>query len=140
MYIKCTIAYYYIFKLWSCMIVSNNNVYCLFQLSLRLLDRGLNYRTQLLHSYFKKQKSESSTHLKINYNNQIPLVAGVHWKDVSKSSLHKWEGVYILYIFPWWSQKNQSLICEVEDCRDTQYHILSANISDFYDVGYLWII
>ncbi|XP_039517178.1 uncharacterized protein LOC120471430 [Pimephales promelas] len=64
------------------------------ELSLRLLDRGLNYRTQLLHSYFKKEKSESSTHLKINYNNQIPLVAGVHWKDVSKTSLQKWEGSF----------------------------------------------
>ncbi|KTF95225.1 hypothetical protein cypCar_00022356, partial [Cyprinus carpio] len=64
------------------------------ELSLRLLDRGLNYRTQLLHSYFKKHKSESSTHLKINYNNQMPLVAGLHWKDVStKTSLQKWEGV-----------------------------------------------
>lgn len=76
------------------MIMSHNNVYCFFQLSLRLLDRGLNYRTQLLHSYFKKHKSESSTHLKINYNNQMPLVAGLHWKDVStKTSLQKWEGV-----------------------------------------------
>ncbi|XP_043117620.1 uncharacterized protein LOC122360826 [Puntigrus tetrazona] len=65
------------------------------ELSLRLLDRGLSYRTQLLHSYFKKQKSESSTHLKINYNNQMPLVAGVHWKDVStKTSLQKWEGSF----------------------------------------------
>lgn len=76
------------------MIMYHNNVYCLFQLSLRLLDRGLSYRTQLLHSYFKKQRTESSTHLKINYNNQMPLVAGVHWKDVStKTSLQKWEGV-----------------------------------------------
>ncbi|XP_073705892.1 uncharacterized protein [Garra rufa] len=65
------------------------------ELSLRLLDRGLNYRTQLLHSYFKKQKSESSTHLKINYNNQMPLVAGIHWKDVStKTSLQKWEASF----------------------------------------------
>uniref|UniRef100_A0A9J7Z687 Si:dkeyp-106c3.1 n=1 Tax=Cyprinus carpio carpio TaxID=630221 RepID=A0A9J7Z687_CYPCA len=65
------------------------------ELSLRLLDRGLNYRTQLLHSYFKKHKSESSTHLKINYNNQMPLVAGLHWKDVStKTSLQKWEGSF----------------------------------------------
>ncbi|XP_016386351.1 uncharacterized protein LOC107722497 [Sinocyclocheilus rhinocerous] len=65
------------------------------ELSLRLLDRGLNYRTQLLHSYFKKHKSESSTHLKINYNNQMPLVAGIHWKDVStKTSLQKWEGSF----------------------------------------------
>ncbi|KAF4116813.1 hypothetical protein G5714_001366 [Onychostoma macrolepis] len=65
------------------------------ELSLRLLDRGLSYRTQLLHSYFKKQRSESSTHLKINYNNQMPLVAGVHWKDVStKTSLQKWEGSF----------------------------------------------
>ncbi|XP_073779106.1 uncharacterized protein si:dkeyp-106c3.1 isoform X4 [Danio rerio] len=65
------------------------------ELSLRLLDRGQNYRTQLLHNNFKTQKSESSTHLKINYNNQMPLIAGVHWKDVStKTSLQKWEGSF----------------------------------------------
>ncbi|XP_056320730.1 uncharacterized protein LOC130234526 [Danio aesculapii] len=65
------------------------------ELSLRLLDRGQSYRTQLLHNNFKTQKSESSTHLKINYNNQMPLIAGVHWKDVStKTSLQKWEGSF----------------------------------------------
>ncbi|TRY85495.1 hypothetical protein DNTS_015852 [Danionella cerebrum] len=65
------------------------------ELSLRLPDKGLNYRSQLLHSYFKTSKSESSTHLKINYNNQMPLILGVHWKDVStKTSLRKWEGSF----------------------------------------------
>ncbi|XP_057190895.1 apolipophorins-like isoform X2 [Triplophysa rosa] len=65
------------------------------ELSLRLLDRGLNFRTQLLHSHFKRPKSESSTHLKINYNNQMPLVAGLHWKNLSaKASLQNWEGSF----------------------------------------------
>ncbi|XP_056598472.1 uncharacterized protein LOC130417172 [Triplophysa dalaica] len=75
------------------------------ELSLRLLDRGLNFRTQLLHSHFKRPKSESSTHLKINYNNQMPLVAGLHWKNLSaKVSLQNWEGSFNmdtpwLYVF-----------------------------------------
>ncbi|XP_065125287.1 uncharacterized protein [Paramisgurnus dabryanus] len=65
------------------------------ELSLRLLDKGLNFRTQLLHSHFKRPKSESSTHLKINYNNQMPLVAGLHWKNMSaKASLQNWEGSF----------------------------------------------
>lgn len=53
----------------------------------------MNYRTQLLHSHLTQQGSERSTHLKINYNNLMPLVAGLHWKNPPKDALHKiWEG------------------------------------------------
>ncbi|XP_072544439.1 uncharacterized protein [Salminus brasiliensis] len=65
------------------------------EFSLRIPEKGLNYRTQLLHSHLKRRKSESSSHLKVNYNDQIPLVAGLHWKDMSaKASLRKWEGSF----------------------------------------------
>ncbi|XP_037400850.1 uncharacterized protein LOC108437497 isoform X3 [Pygocentrus nattereri] len=65
------------------------------EFSLRVPEKGLNYRTQLLHSHLRRRKSESSTHLKVNYNDQIPLVAGLHWKDMSaKSFLRKWEGSF----------------------------------------------
>ncbi|XP_049338919.1 uncharacterized protein LOC103023384 isoform X1 [Astyanax mexicanus] len=65
------------------------------EFSLRVPEKGLNYRTQLLHSHMKRRKSESSTHLKVNYNDQIPLVAGLHWKDMSaKASLRKWDGSF----------------------------------------------
>ncbi|XP_076828214.1 apolipophorins [Brachyhypopomus gauderio] len=65
------------------------------EFSLRIPEQKLNYKTQLLHSHQKRRKSESSTHLKVNYNDQIPLVAGLHWKDMSaKASLRKWEGSF----------------------------------------------
>ncbi|KAK1786722.1 hypothetical protein P4O66_017119, partial [Electrophorus voltai] len=65
------------------------------EFSLRIPEQRLNYRIQLLHSHQKRRKSESSTHLKVNYNDQIPLVAGLHWKDMStKASLRKWEGSF----------------------------------------------
>ncbi|XP_066536340.1 uncharacterized protein [Hoplias malabaricus] len=71
------------------------------EFSLRIPEKGLNYRTQLLHSHQKRRKSESSTHLKVNYNDQIPLVAGLHWKDMSaKTSLRKWEGSFSMDT-PW---------------------------------------
>ncbi|XP_047657702.1 uncharacterized protein LOC113644112 isoform X2 [Tachysurus fulvidraco] len=63
------------------------------EFNLRIPDKGLNCRTQFLYSRQKRRQSEMSTHLKVNYNDQIPLVAGLHWKDMSaKSSLRKWEG------------------------------------------------
>ncbi|XP_030016481.1 uncharacterized protein LOC115437394 [Sphaeramia orbicularis] len=69
----------------------NHTSYTL-EFSLQVPEKNLNYRTQLMHSHLKQQGSESSTHLKINYNDLMPLVAGVHWK----SSPHnvpqkKWE-------------------------------------------------
>lgn len=56
-------------------------------------EKNLNYRTQLLHSHVREVWSESSTHLKIHYNNVMPLVAGLHWKRPPKNAPQKqWEG------------------------------------------------
>lgn len=64
-----------------------------FQFSLQVPEKNLNYRTQLLHSHLRQLGSESSTHLKINYNNLMPLVAGLHWKSPPKDTQQKkWEG------------------------------------------------
>lgn len=64
-----------------------------FQFNLQAPEKNLNYRTQLLHSHLRQPGSESSTHLKVNYNDLMPLVAGVHWKSPGKHSLQKkWEG------------------------------------------------
>ncbi|XP_029970977.1 uncharacterized protein LOC115405520 [Salarias fasciatus] len=39
--------------------------------------------------------SESSTHLKINYNDLMPLVAGLHWKSPPRHAMpKKWEGSF----------------------------------------------
>lgn len=63
------------------------------QFSLQVPEKNLNYRTQLLHSHLRQLGSESSTHLKINYNNLMPLVAGLHWRSPSADALpKKWEG------------------------------------------------
>ncbi|KAK1879652.1 hypothetical protein KUDE01_027769, partial [Dissostichus eleginoides] len=70
----------------------NHTSYTL-EFSLQVPEKNLNYRTQLMHSHLKQLGSESSTHLKIHYNNLMPLVAGLHWKSPPKgSSLRKWEG------------------------------------------------
>ncbi|TNN69892.1 hypothetical protein EYF80_019960 [Liparis tanakae] len=61
--------------------------------TLEVPENNLNYRTQLLHSHLRQLGSESSTHLKINYNNLMPLVAGLHWKSPPEDTLpKKWEG------------------------------------------------
>ncbi|TKS80112.1 putative uncharacterized protein LOC400499 [Collichthys lucidus] len=63
--------------------------------NLQVPENNLNYRTQLLHSHLRQLGSESSTHLKINYNNLMPLVVGLHWKSPPKDTLQKkWEGTF----------------------------------------------
>lgn len=70
-----------------------SNLAAFFQFNLQVPERNLNYRTQLLHSHLRQPTSESSTHLKINYNDLMPLVAGIHWKSPHKHSPQKkWEG------------------------------------------------
>ncbi|XP_045907286.1 uncharacterized protein LOC123972095 isoform X3 [Micropterus dolomieu] len=65
------------------------------EFSLQVPEKNLNYRTQLLHSHLRQLGSESSTHLKINYNNMMPLVAGLQWKSPPKDALlKKWEGTF----------------------------------------------
>ncbi|XP_068195919.1 uncharacterized protein [Antennarius striatus] len=68
---------------------------------LQVPERNLNYRTQLLHSHLRQVGSESSTHLKINYNGLTPLVAGLRWKSPPRDGLGgKWEGAFNLDA-PW---------------------------------------
>ncbi|KAF3699111.1 putative uncharacterized protein LOC400499 [Channa argus] len=63
--------------------------------SLQAPEKNLNYRTQLQHSHLRQLGSESSTHVKINYNNLMPLVAGLHWKSPSTDPLQKkFEGTF----------------------------------------------
>ncbi|XP_030607400.1 uncharacterized protein LOC115795564 [Archocentrus centrarchus] len=82
----------------------NHTSYTL-EFNLQVPEKNINYRTQLLHSHLTQQGSERSTHLKINYNNLMPLVAGLHWKSPPKNALHKtWEGSFnmdtpLLYIY-----------------------------------------
>ncbi|XP_051809947.1 uncharacterized protein LOC110964699 isoform X2 [Acanthochromis polyacanthus] len=72
----------------------NHTSYTL-EFNLQVPEKYLNYRTQLLHSHLTQFGSESSTHLKINYNNLMPLVAGLHWKSPPKDALQKkWEGSF----------------------------------------------
>ncbi|CAB1444060.1 unnamed protein product [Pleuronectes platessa] len=72
----------------------NHTSYTL-EFSLKVPEKNLNYRTQLLHSHLRHVGSESSTHLKINYNNLMPLVAGLHWKSPSHDGVQKkWEGTF----------------------------------------------
>uniref|UniRef100_G3PU39 Uncharacterized protein n=1 Tax=Gasterosteus aculeatus TaxID=69293 RepID=G3PU39_GASAC len=72
----------------------NHTSYTL-EFSLQVPEKNLNYRTQLLHSHVRQVWSESSTHLKIHYNNVMPLVAGLHWKRPPKNAPQKqWEGSF----------------------------------------------
>ncbi|XP_061654143.1 uncharacterized protein LOC133489262 isoform X2 [Phyllopteryx taeniolatus] len=72
----------------------NHTSYTL-EFNFQVPEKDLNYRTQLLHSYLRQLGSESSTHLKINYNNLTPLVAGIHWKSPPNDNPHKkWEATF----------------------------------------------
>ncbi|XP_023821135.2 uncharacterized protein LOC101165344 isoform X4 [Oryzias latipes] len=63
--------------------------------NLQVPEANLNCRIQLLHWHLLQLGSESTTHLKINYNNQIPLVAELHWKHLTKSfQQKKWEAIF----------------------------------------------
>ncbi|KAG5286655.1 hypothetical protein AALO_G00017330 [Alosa alosa] len=75
------------------------------EFSLKVPDRDMNYRAELLHSRLQSKKAEGRTHLKVNYNDHMPFVAGLHWKELtSKASLKKYEGTFNmdspwLYVF-----------------------------------------
>ncbi|KAJ8011260.1 hypothetical protein DPEC_G00056310 [Dallia pectoralis] len=65
------------------------------EFSLQVPEKSLNYRTQLLHSHLRQRAAESRTHLKVTYNDETPLVAGLHWKDITtKAFLRKCEGMF----------------------------------------------
>ncbi|XP_029432572.1 apolipophorins isoform X2 [Rhinatrema bivittatum] len=64
------------------------------EFALQIPEKKVNYRTQLQHMHFLQGYSESNTNLKVRYNDRVPFVAGLQWKDASKNDLTKWEGVF----------------------------------------------
>ncbi|KAI4531608.1 hypothetical protein MG293_018122 [Ovis ammon polii] len=67
---------------------------------LQVLERQLDYRTQLHHLSLRHPHVETSTHLKVQYNGRLPFVAGWQWKDTSRAALWRWEGALNLNS-PW---------------------------------------
>ncbi|XP_047693666.1 uncharacterized protein LOC125154044 [Prionailurus viverrinus] len=59
---------------------------------LQVPERQVDYRTQLYHLSLRQPHVESSTHLKVQDNGQLPFAAGLRWKDTSRATLWKWEG------------------------------------------------
>lgn len=64
----------------------------LLQFALQVPERQVDYRAQLYHLSLRQPHMESSTHLKVQDNGQLPFVAGLRWKDTSRATLWKWEG------------------------------------------------
>ncbi|XP_075141542.1 uncharacterized protein LOC142217247 [Leptodactylus fuscus] len=67
------------------------------EFTLQVAEKQVNYRTQLLHTH---SALESNTNFKVQYNDRIPFVAGLQWKDTSKNDLYKWEGAFTMDT-PW---------------------------------------
>lgn len=63
-----------------------------FQFTAQVVEKQMNYRTQLQHSHSSQGYLQSSTNFKVQYNNLMPFLAGLQWKDVSRNGLKKWEG------------------------------------------------
>ncbi|XP_075755429.1 uncharacterized protein LOC102446612 isoform X2 [Pelodiscus sinensis] len=64
----------------------------LMEFTMQVPEKQVNYRTQLQHSHISQGRSESSTNFKVQYNDRMPFVAGLQWKDTSRNFLRKWEG------------------------------------------------
>ncbi|XP_042777267.1 uncharacterized protein LOC122209464 [Panthera leo] len=62
------------------------------EFALQVPERQVDYRTQLYHLSLWQPHVESSTHLKVQDNGQLPFAAGLRWKDTSRATLWKWEG------------------------------------------------
>ncbi|NXR13031.1 YP015 protein, partial [Semnornis frantzii] len=62
------------------------------QFTMQVLEKQVNYRTQLQHSYNSQVYSQSSTKFEVQYNDHVPFVAGLQWKDASRNGLKNWEG------------------------------------------------
>ncbi|XP_069839829.1 uncharacterized protein [Dendropsophus ebraccatus] len=67
------------------------------EFTLQVAEKQVNYRTQLLHTH---SALESNTNFKVQYNDRMPFVAGLQWKDTSKNDLYKWEGAFTMDT-PW---------------------------------------
>ncbi|NXF96281.1 YP015 protein, partial [Eubucco bourcierii] len=62
------------------------------EFTVQVLEKQVNYRTQLQHSYNSQVYSQSSTKFEVQYNDHVPFVAGLQWKDASRNGLKNWEG------------------------------------------------
>ncbi|NWI37133.1 YP015 protein, partial [Picathartes gymnocephalus] len=62
------------------------------EFTMQVLEKQVNYRTQLQHLYTSQVYLQSSTNFEVQYNDQVPFVAGLLWKDASRNGLKKWEG------------------------------------------------
>ncbi|XP_068100795.1 uncharacterized protein [Hyperolius riggenbachi] len=67
------------------------------EFTLQVTEKQVNYRTQLLHTH---SALETNTNFKVQYNDRMPFVAGLQWKDASKNDLHRWEGAFTMDT-PW---------------------------------------
>ncbi|NXI50049.1 YP015 protein, partial [Chloroceryle aenea] len=62
------------------------------EFTMQLLEKQVNYRTLLHHSHNSQVYLQSSTNFEVQYNDHVPFVAGLQWKDASRNGLKKWEG------------------------------------------------
>ncbi|NWW91406.1 YP015 protein, partial [Rhynochetos jubatus] len=62
------------------------------EFTIQVLEKQVNYRTQLQHSHSARVYLQSSTKFEMQYNGHVPFVAGLQWKDASRNGLKKWEG------------------------------------------------
>ncbi|KFQ25739.1 Putative uncharacterized protein LOC400499, partial [Mesitornis unicolor] len=62
------------------------------EFTMQVLEKQVNYRTQLQHSHSSQVYLQSSTSFEVQYNDNVPFVAALEWKDASRSGLKKWEG------------------------------------------------
>ncbi|XP_057263855.1 uncharacterized protein LOC130598454 [Pezoporus wallicus] len=63
------------------------------EFTMQVLEKQVNYRTQLQHSHASQVYLQSSTNFEVQYNDHVPFVAGLQWKDASRNGLKKWEGL-----------------------------------------------
>ncbi|NWX19911.1 YP015 protein, partial [Aegotheles bennettii] len=62
------------------------------EFTVQVLEKQVNYRTQLQHSHNSQVYLQSSTTFEVQYNDHVPFAAGLQWKDASRNGLKKWEG------------------------------------------------
>ncbi|XP_053848337.1 uncharacterized protein LOC128815553 [Vidua macroura] len=62
------------------------------EFTMQVLEKQVNYRTQLQHLHTSLVYLQSSTNFEVQYNDQVPFAAGLQWKDASRNGLKKWEG------------------------------------------------
>ncbi|KFR12057.1 Putative uncharacterized protein LOC400499, partial [Opisthocomus hoazin] len=62
------------------------------EFTIQVLEKQVNYRTQLQHAHSAQVYLQSSTNVEVQYNDHVPFVAGLQWKGASRNGLKKWEG------------------------------------------------